>query len=148
MLSLCTRWLHVFQPVSSIVQMVLPTHRHTSASSNWCFSVNRPSASPASCCALSKDSFTSTRKALLAVSVAVTLKLFYTPCHKVALSNRPTTIHPSVCPSLGYRHAGFLQLAGHQGCADLSADRQRSASSRTAIGRRYIVSLPRGDNLL
>jgi len=28
------------------------------------------------------------------------------------------TIRPSVCPSLGYRHAGCLQLASHQKCAD------------------------------
>ena len=28
------------------------------------------------------------------------------------------SVCPSVCPSLGYRHAGCLQLAGHQICAD------------------------------
>jgi len=31
----------------------------------------------------------------------------------------PRSVRPSVCPcSLGYRHAGCLQLAGHQICAD------------------------------
>jgi len=56
---------------------------------------------------------------------------------------------PSVCLShgaaaLGYRHAGCLQLSVVR-TADPSADRRRSAASRTAIARRgHIVSPPPG----
>jgi len=52
-----------------------------------------------------------------------------------------TAIRPSVCPSLGYRHAaGCLQPAGHQRCAECGlrtrprTDIGRSTASRTAIG--------------
>ena len=52
---------------------------------------------------------------------------------------RPS-VCPPVCPSLGYRHAGCLQLAGQATrdvrTADPSADGRRSAASRTAVGGR------------
>ena len=54
-----------------------------------------------------------------------------------------TAIRPSVCPSLGYRHAGCLQLAGHQRCVD-----RVSAASRTAIGGGISSRRPRGDTTL
>jgi len=37
-----------------------------------------------------------------------------------------TAMRPSVCPNLGYRHAGCLQLAGHQRCADCGPVRGRT----------------------
>ena len=54
-----------------------------------------------------------------------------------------TALRPSVCPSLGYRHAGCLQPS-HVRTADPSADGRRSATSRTAIGGGHIVSPPPG----
>ena len=59
-----------------------------------------------------------------------------------------TAIPPSVCPmaqlprrvaTLAYKHIDCLQLNNVR-TADLSADRRRSAASRTAIGGRHIVS--------
>jgi len=41
-----------------------------------------------------------------------------------------TAIRPSVCPSLGCRHAGCLQLAGHQRCADCGPVRGRTSIRR------------------
>ena len=48
--------------------------------------------------------------------------------------------------SLGYRHAGCLQLS-HVWIADPSANGRRSAASRTAIGGGISSRRPRGDNL-
>ena len=39
---------------------------------------------------------------------------------------RDPSVSLSVCPSLGYRHAGCLQLAGHQRCADCGPVRGRT----------------------
>jgi len=56
----------------------------------------------------------------------------------------------AICPSprcaaaVGYRHAGCLQLSRVQ-TADPSADRRRSAASRTTIGVSW--RCPRGNNL-
>jgi len=72
-------------------------------------------------------------------------------CHRrrgVALSD--TAICPSVCPSLGYRHAGCLQLAGHQRCADCGPVRGRMQIRRESSCHWWgdISSRrPRGDNL-
>jgi len=52
-----------------------------------------------------------------------------------------TAIRPSVCPSLGYRHAGWPATRDVR-TADLSANGRRSAASRTAIGGGHIVSPP------
>ena len=56
---------------------------------------------------------------------------------------RDPFVRPSVCPSLGYRHAGCLQLS-HVRTADPSADGRRSAASRTVISSRR----PLGDDFL
>ena len=52
-----------------------------------------------------------------------------------------TAIRPSVCPSLGYRHAGWPATRDVR-TADLSANGRRSVASRTAVGGGHIVSPP------
>jgi len=43
---------------------------------------------------------------------------YYDPRRRGEGALSGTAIRPSVCPSPGYRHAGCLQPAGHQRCAD------------------------------
>ena len=69
-----------------------------------------------------------------------------------------TAIRPSVCPRLGYMHAGCVAQLPRQSArwlpatrdvrtADPSADGRRSATSRTATGGGTSSRRPRGDNL-
>jgi len=96
-----------------------------------------------------------TRTDLAVVSVQYTRRALWTTMHDI-LSNTTTrrqgawsdtAVCLSVCLSngaaaLGYRYAGCLQFS-HVRTADPSADGRRSAASRTAIGRGFIVLQPR-----